>query len=565
MSRQSAAHARPTPSPTLTRAAAPLLARRQTPAPLICVQREAAGPATHPSAPSLVRDVVDSPGRPLDSATRSLMEPHFGYDFSRVRVHTDRPAAESAQALSANAYTAGNHVAFGAGRYTPGTSGGKHLLAHELTHVVQQAKGPVPATRVVDGLSVSHPQDHFEQAARETGARAMRAEGTGPRAAETRLPLPDAQRADKAKVVQRAFIDTSPNAPNSQLQTNAAQTSAAAGEASAIAGGVSALGALVSGFEAIRQANFAERAAQAAEDPPVAEPTTGGVASTHIELPEVKGIHLQSYKEDPVTQNVKTVSGERPISQGYKHEKKIPLGKGETDTETQSDVRKTNEEGKIITTTAVKVADKPDQETPFTVLRLTEGKENSADFLLTLRYNGTDVRGGATEDGEINGYLGGSAQSNAAVTFRASPGKSIETIDKDTGEKIGIATVRLLFGGTNVPPRKKTGLSTGFLGLGKGGTEDNKNYKIQRFSASVRLAGDGTLAEPPAVRFSPKGPDSVMLKPGDGKESPFVTLSLNPSPAAPGGAGQPAPAAATPQKAGGGAPAPAPTGGGGKP
>jgi hypothetical protein len=86
----------------------------------------------------IVHEVLRSPGQPLDSATRSFMEPHFGHDFSQVRVHTDSRAAESARAVNVVAYTVGRDVVFGAGRYSPMTTAGQRLLAHELTHFVQQ-------------------------------------------------------------------------------------------------------------------------------------------------------------------------------------------------------------------------------------------------------------------------------------------------------------------------------------------------------------------------------------------------------------------------------------------
>jgi lipoprotein-anchoring transpeptidase ErfK/SrfK len=95
--------------------------------------------------PSIVHDVLRTPGQPLDPVTQGFMESSFGQDFSEVRVHTDGRAAESAQAVEALAYTAGQDVVFGAGQYAPHTSGGKMLLAHELTHVAQQRGGGVPA------------------------------------------------------------------------------------------------------------------------------------------------------------------------------------------------------------------------------------------------------------------------------------------------------------------------------------------------------------------------------------------------------------------------------------
>jgi len=101
------------------------------------LQRRAVGQGPD-VAPPIVHEVLRSPGRPLDDQTRGFMESRFNHDFSGVRVHTDERAAESAQAVNALAYTVGNHVAFGAGQYAPGTSGGRGLLAHELAHTVQQ-------------------------------------------------------------------------------------------------------------------------------------------------------------------------------------------------------------------------------------------------------------------------------------------------------------------------------------------------------------------------------------------------------------------------------------------
>ena len=92
-------------------------------------------------APDNVHDVLQSPGRPLDAATRTHFERRFSRDFSAVRVHTDALAAESARAVQALAYTAGDHVVFGAHRYAPSTADGRRLLGHELTHVVQQTGG----------------------------------------------------------------------------------------------------------------------------------------------------------------------------------------------------------------------------------------------------------------------------------------------------------------------------------------------------------------------------------------------------------------------------------------
>jgi hypothetical protein len=102
------------------------------------LQRGEAESQTPDVVPSIVNEVLRSPGQPLDAATRALMEPHFAHDFSQVRVHTDARAAESARAVNALAYTVGRNVVFGAGQYAPARSAGQDLLAHELTHVVQQ-------------------------------------------------------------------------------------------------------------------------------------------------------------------------------------------------------------------------------------------------------------------------------------------------------------------------------------------------------------------------------------------------------------------------------------------
>jgi hypothetical protein len=77
-------------------------------------------------------------GTPLSKELRSYFEPRFGHDFSRVRVHTDDTAHAAARSVQARAYTFGSNIVFGAGEYLPATASGRRLLAHELTHVVQQ-------------------------------------------------------------------------------------------------------------------------------------------------------------------------------------------------------------------------------------------------------------------------------------------------------------------------------------------------------------------------------------------------------------------------------------------
>ncbi|MBS0157876.1 MAG: DUF4157 domain-containing protein [Nitrospira sp.] len=94
------------------------------------------------SIPQIVQDVLSSGGgQPLGRDTREYMESRFGYDFSRVRVHANVQAAESARAIRAKAYTVGTNVVFNEGRYAPNTAEGGKLLAHELAHVLQQRQG----------------------------------------------------------------------------------------------------------------------------------------------------------------------------------------------------------------------------------------------------------------------------------------------------------------------------------------------------------------------------------------------------------------------------------------
>jgi hypothetical protein len=91
------------------------------------------------TAPSSVDRVLASVGRPLELTLRQDMEQRFGYDFSRVRVHSGVAAEQSAQDVSAHAYVVGHNIVFGAGQFAPGTHEGRRLIAHELTHVVQQS------------------------------------------------------------------------------------------------------------------------------------------------------------------------------------------------------------------------------------------------------------------------------------------------------------------------------------------------------------------------------------------------------------------------------------------
>ncbi len=91
------------------------------------------------AAPGSVDQVLANSGRPMDSALQQDMGQRFNYDFSQVKVHTGAAADQSVRDVNAKAYTVGNNIVFGAGRFAPGTHAGRRLIAHELTHVVQQS------------------------------------------------------------------------------------------------------------------------------------------------------------------------------------------------------------------------------------------------------------------------------------------------------------------------------------------------------------------------------------------------------------------------------------------
>jgi hypothetical protein len=125
---------------------------------------------------SPVLDVLRSgSGRPLEEPVRADMEARLGHDFSGVRVHTDDAAGGSAASVNAHAYTVGSNIVFQRDRYDPGSDSGRTMLAHELTHVVQQRSGPVDGTPSGGGIRVSDPSDRFEREAAATAERVMSA------------------------------------------------------------------------------------------------------------------------------------------------------------------------------------------------------------------------------------------------------------------------------------------------------------------------------------------------------------------------------------------------------
>jgi hypothetical protein len=326
----------------------------------ICVQREANGLGVQPHAPALVRDVLNTPGQPLDAETRSVMEPRFGYDFSGVRVHADAKADQSAKSVSANAYTAGSHMAFASGRYAPSSRGGQQLIAHELTHVVQQASGPVASTQVAEGLSVSHPQDRFEREARSSSISLGSGVSIGSGSKRSLTDLPMKQPAASQTSIQRADSDLS--AAQSRGAAKAAVTSADAGVASAAFGGLSAVFGGIGLIAAFQSAAAGERQADAAE------------------YQAAGGFTFDSYNFGP-----------------FNHE-------GQTIPQPGKDKQGGPDEG-------------ADELPPIPLIQVVAGDANEAVVELTLRSNGKDILGGIIEQSDSRGYGGGPRGASGNLVF----------------------------------------------------------------------------------------------------------------------------------------------------
>lgn len=162
------------------------------------LQRKVASARQAQAVPPLMHEVLRSPGRPLDEGTRNFLEPRFGHDFGRVRVHTDVQAAKSASAVGALAYTVGQDVVFGAGRYEPATNEGRRLIAHELTHTLQQRSG----SQLSASLVINEPGDRYEREADRISNWAV----DGPRAAgEAEIPVIQAPPSPGPALLARAL------------------------------------------------------------------------------------------------------------------------------------------------------------------------------------------------------------------------------------------------------------------------------------------------------------------------------------------------------------------------
>ncbi|MDE2154830.1 MAG: DUF4157 domain-containing protein [Xanthomonadaceae bacterium] len=167
-------------------------------------------------APTSVQAQLGRAGQPLDTATRAFMEPRFGFDFSAVRVHDTAPAAASAGDVGAAAYTVGRNIVFGAGRYAPSTHAGKEILAHELTHVIQQGgaapmlqrRGHTDATDA--GNAIGSVTGSFATGGVRVGAANDPQEAEADAIAADVMRRPNAQHAQVDAWSQRLRVGTTP-------------------------------------------------------------------------------------------------------------------------------------------------------------------------------------------------------------------------------------------------------------------------------------------------------------------------------------------------------------------
>ena len=143
------------------------------------VPSRAAAPSSPKAfAPPIVSEVLSAPGHQLDASARRVVQSSFHRDFSGVRVHTGERAAESARSVNALAYTVGRDVVFGRGQYAPETAAGRRLLAHELTHVAQQAS--IRSGAEGDGIRLGDARDVSENEAHAASARFLLGESVPP-------------------------------------------------------------------------------------------------------------------------------------------------------------------------------------------------------------------------------------------------------------------------------------------------------------------------------------------------------------------------------------------------
>ena len=172
------------------------------------LRKESNGAEAPATAPPIVHETLSSPGQPLDAVTRAYFEPRFRRSFANVRLHTSEEANAATREVSASAFTVGDQIAFAAGQYAPHTETGRRLLAHELTHVVQQSGTAITrSTRSVSSNNDSTGRGSYEVTDRNPGRIA------------TQKPRPGLQR--KMKVDNAGANIPASTTGQSLVQTNA--------------------------------------------------------------------------------------------------------------------------------------------------------------------------------------------------------------------------------------------------------------------------------------------------------------------------------------------------------
>jgi Domain of unknown function (DUF4157) len=172
------------------------------------LQRHGNGKSKSITAPPIINEVLRSTGHPLDISTRNFFEPQFGQDFSHVRIHADSRAAESARAVNALAYTVGRDIVFGSGKYQPYTRDGLRMVAHELTHTLQQSS--LSGTHST-ALQVSGTDSAEEREADSVASHIDASQGVGNAAVGvSRLPVSQVQRSPQPATTKSA----KPSCPN---------------------------------------------------------------------------------------------------------------------------------------------------------------------------------------------------------------------------------------------------------------------------------------------------------------------------------------------------------------
>jgi hypothetical protein len=188
----------------------PVHAQRPTGAGRL-IQRRTTGDTHVETAPPNTHEVLRSSGLPLDTATRAFMEPRFGHDFSRVRVHLDSQAAASARDVGALAYTVGRDIVFSQDQFAPYSAAGQQLLAHELAHTVQQSAGGDPV--ITGQIRVGTNNDPLEREAERVSSSAL----SGPGKIPSEAPPAAVLRSDGGPTLRRQ-PKPAPHRPETQTK-----------------------------------------------------------------------------------------------------------------------------------------------------------------------------------------------------------------------------------------------------------------------------------------------------------------------------------------------------------